>query len=51
MNVKITDKTIARKISSIKSLFKYLTKQACILKNDPTVNLELPSLKNPYQNI
>ena len=42
---KNNDKTIARKISSIKSLFKYLTKQACILKNDPTVNLELPSLK------
>ncbi len=39
------DKTIARKVSSIKSLFKYLTKQACIIKNDPTVNLELPSLK------
>lgn len=42
---KNNDKTIARKISSIKSLFKYLTKQACILKNDPTVNIELPSLK------
>ena len=39
------DKTVARKISSLKSLFKYLTKQVGLLKNDPTQNLELPSLK------
>ncbi len=39
------DKTVARKISSIKSLFKYLTKQAMLIQNDPTTNLELPSLK------
>ena len=39
------DKTIARKVSSLKSLFKYLTKQVGLLKNDPTQNLELPSLK------
>lgn len=39
------DKTVARKVSSIKSLFKYLTKQVSLIKNDPTVNLELPSLK------
>lgn len=39
------DKTVARKISSIKSLFKYLTKQVSLIKNDPTLNLELPSLK------
>lgn len=39
------NKTVARKVSSIKSLFKYLTKQACLISNDPTINLELPSLK------
>lgn len=39
------DKTVARKISSIKSLFKYLTKQVGLIQNDPTLNLELPSLK------
>ncbi len=39
------DKTVARKISSLKSMFKYLTKQVCLIDNDPTLNLELPSLK------
>ena len=39
------DKTVARKVSSLKSLFKYLTKQVGLIKNDPTQNLELPSLK------
>ena len=39
------DKTVARKVSSIKSLYKYLTKEVSLIKNDPTVNLELPSLK------
>ncbi|MCI8776657.1 MAG: tyrosine recombinase XerC [Oscillospiraceae bacterium] len=38
-------KSIARKISSLKSLFRYLNKQVCLIDNDPTVNLELPSLK------
>ncbi|MCI7804329.1 MAG: tyrosine-type recombinase/integrase [Oscillospiraceae bacterium] len=38
-------KTISRKISSLKSLYKYLTKSVMILKNDPTTNLELPKLK------
>lgn len=42
---KNNSKTIARKISSLKSLYKYLTKSVMILKNDPTVNLELPKLK------
>ena len=39
------DKTVARTVSSLKSLFKYLTKEVGLLKNDPTQNLELPSLK------
>lgn len=40
-----SDKTVARKISSIKGLYKYLTKQTLTIKNDPTLNLELPHLK------
>lgn len=39
------DKTVARKISSLKSLFRYLTKQFAIIKNDPTANIELNKLK------
>lgn len=42
---KNNEKTISRKISSLKSLYKYLTKNVMLLKNDPTVNLELPKLK------
>lgn len=39
-------KTISRKISSLKSLYKYLTKVAMLITEDPTVNLELPRQKN-----
>ncbi len=42
---KNTSKTIARKISSLKSLYKYLTKNVMLIQNDPTVNLELPKQK------
>lgn len=38
-------KTISRKISSLKSLYKYLKTIAMTVKNDPTTNLELPKLK------
>lgn len=38
-------KTISRKISSLKSLYKYLTNIAMTVQNDPTTNLELPKLK------
>lgn len=42
---KNNSKTIARKISSLKSIYKYLTKNVMLIKNDPTINLELPTLK------
>ncbi len=38
-------KTISRKISSLKSLYKYLTTDMMIIKNNPTTNLELPKPK------
>ena len=38
-------KTIARKISSLKSLYKYLNVQAMLIQNNPTTNLELPKQK------
>lgn len=42
---KNNSKTISRKISSLKSLYKYLTKIAMSVENDPTTNLELPKQK------
>ena len=42
---KNNSKTISRKISSLKSLYKYLTKNVMLINNDPTVNLELPIIK------
>ena len=42
---KNNSKTISRKISSLKSLYKYLTKNVMLINNDPTVNLELPTIK------
>lgn len=42
---KNNSKTISRKISSLKSFYKYLTKIVMLIKDDPTVNLELPKQK------
>lgn len=42
---KNNSKTISRKISSLKSLYKYLTKIAMLVEKDPTLNLELPKQK------
>ena len=39
------DKIRSRKASSLRSFFRYLTKQAHVLDNDPTANLELASPK------
>lgn len=38
-------KSISRKISSLKSLYKYLTKTMMLFENNPTENIELPKLK------
>ncbi len=40
-----TPKTRARKLSSLKSFFKYLTTKAHLLKDDPAKTIEIPSLK------
>ena len=45
MTVKIIQKLYQEKISSLKSLYKYLTKNVMLINNDPTVNLELPIIK------
>lgn len=42
---KNTPKTRARKISSIRSFYKYLTNIAYLINNNPVKNLELPSSK------
>ena len=39
------ERTIARKVSSIKGMYKYLTKKAMLLKENPTDNLEIQSPK------
>ncbi len=39
------DKARSRKASSLRSFFSYLTKQAHLVRQDPTVNLELSSPK------
>ncbi|MBE6844821.1 MAG: tyrosine recombinase XerC [Ruminococcus sp.] len=43
--LKNNERTIARKISSIKSMFKFLTKTAYILKKNPTIDLEISTPK------
>lgn len=42
---KNNSKTISRKISSLKSLYKYLTKTVMMFENNPTENIERPKLK------
>ncbi len=42
---KNNSKSISRKISSLKSLYKYLTKTMMLFENNPTENIELPKLK------
>lgn len=42
---KNSDKARARKVSSIRGLFKYLTVNMRLLNNNPVENLEMPSLK------
>ncbi len=39
------ERTIARKVSSIKGMYKYLTKKAMLLKDNPTDNLDIQSPK------
>ena len=38
-------KTRARKLSAVKTFFKYLTVKAHLLQDDPSKNIEIPSLK------
>ena len=38
-------KARARKVSSIRGFFKYLTVNLCVIKENPVENLEMPSLK------
>lgn len=40
-----TPRSVARRISAVRSLFRYLTKNQGILQTDPCQNLELPSVK------
>ena len=42
---KNTPRSVARRLSAVRSLFKYLTKTKGILAADPCQNLELPSVK------
>lgn len=43
---KNSDKARYRKVSSLRSFFKYLTKVTHILREDPTRDIEIPSPKN-----
>ncbi len=38
-------KTRARKLSSIKAFYKYLTVKVHLMENDPAINIEIPTLK------
>lgn len=40
-----TPRSVARRLSAVRSLFKYLTKTKGFLQNDPCERLELPSVK------
>lgn len=40
-----TPRSVSRRLSAVRSLFKYLTKTKGMLKADPCQNLELPSVK------
>lgn len=40
-----TPRSVSRRLSAVRSLFKYLTKTKGMLRNDPCQNLELPSVK------
>ena len=40
-----TPRSVARRISAVRNLFRYLTKNKGLLENDPCQNLELPSVK------
>ncbi len=43
-NYNIGPTTVARRISSIRSFFKYLTKITKIIEHNPTINLESPKI-------
>lgn len=40
-----TQRSVSRRMSAVRSLFKYLTKNKGMLKTDPCQNLELPTVK------
>ena len=40
-----TPRSVSRRMSAVRSLFKYLTKTKGMLKSDPCQNLELPAVK------
>lgn len=40
-----TPRSVARRLSAVRSLFKYLTKTKGLLENDPCQSLELPTVK------
>lgn len=40
-----TPRSVSRRLSAVRSLFKYLTKTKGMLQNDPCQNLELPTVK------
>lgn len=40
-----TPRSVSRRISAVRSLFRYLTKNQGLLQTDPCQNLELPSVK------
>lgn len=40
-----TPRSVARRISAVRSLFRYLTKNKGLLEHDPCQNLEMPSVK------
>ncbi|MBR6718939.1 MAG: tyrosine-type recombinase/integrase [Oscillospiraceae bacterium] len=40
-----TPRSVSRRLSAVRSLFKYLTKTKGMLANDPCQNLELPTVK------
>ncbi|MCQ2407256.1 MAG: tyrosine-type recombinase/integrase [Oscillospiraceae bacterium] len=40
-----TPRSVSRRLSAVRSLFKYLTKTKGMLKTDPCQNLELPAVK------
>ncbi|MCI7350268.1 MAG: tyrosine-type recombinase/integrase, partial [Ruminococcus sp.] len=44
-DLKNNDRTRARKSSSLRAFFKYLSKQAHLLDSDPLKDLEMPSIK------